>query len=105
MINLLNQALRIYTTPNTNDEYGRMTFDDYIDVKCRFIRTSKFFKNQQGDDLNITAKIQSKYLKYFVGQVVEYDQVKYVIVSISDWRGSNTAFGTLIYVKDYPTFE
>jgi len=31
MFNLLNQKLKVYTTPNTNDEYGRMTFDEYID--------------------------------------------------------------------------
>jgi hypothetical protein len=105
MLNLLNQKLKVYTTPNTNDEWGRMTFDEYKETKCRFVRTSKFFKNQQGDDLGITAKIQSKYLNYFIGQVVEYNQTKYVIVSINDWRGQNTAFGTLIYVKDYPTFE
>lgn len=106
MEELLNQKCKIYNTPSTPDKYGKMTWGSFGTVNCRFVKTSKHYKNSQGNDVNISCKFQvsSESNLANIGTKIEYNGNSYVIVDYKEWvDGDGEVFGWLYYCDNYPS--
>lgn len=106
MDGLLNQTCKIYKTPSNPDKYGKITWGTFDVVGCRFVKTSKHYKNSQGEDVNISCKFQVAGDSTFaeIGTKIEYKNNFYKVIDYKEWvDGDGEVFGWLYYCDNYPT--
>lgn len=53
----LNQTAVYWANP-VKDGYGKFTFDDPIEIDCRWIEKTKLIMNKNGDQINSFAQVQ-----------------------------------------------
>lgn len=98
MYDLLNQQCTLFTNPSTPDHYGRMTWTTSEIVDCRFVRTTKWSKN----DVNITCKFQIADRAVKVADKIGFEGNFYIIEMIKDWRDNDIYYGCVAYCIDAP---
>jgi len=104
MDGLLNQSCRIYKTPGNPDKFGKVTWGGFDTVVCRFVKTFKHYKNNQGNDVGVTCKFQVADRSVDVGTKIEFESKSYLVVDCKEWRDEDgELFGCLCYCSDYPT--
>ena len=106
MEHLLNQTCTIFNTPSAPDDFGVVTWASSETIACRAVRTMKHIKdtrNSQGNELEITLKLQISQKTVDIGTKIDFESRSYLVSAIKDWRGyDGELFGSLLYLSNYP---
>lgn len=104
MEDLLNQEIKVYNTPGAPDPFGKQTWGGFETVPCRFVKTFRHYKDNQGNESAIRCKFQVSESRYEIGTKVEYLGKPYLLVECKDWVDEDgELFGSLLYCADYPS--
>ena len=103
MEHLLNQTCTIFNTPSAPDDFGVVTWASSETTACRAVRTMKHHKDNQGNELEITLKLQISARTVDIGTKIDFESRSYLVSAIKDWRGyDGELFGSLLYLSNYP---
>jgi hypothetical protein len=104
MDHLLNQTCLIYKIPSTPGDFGEVTWGASESVACRSVRIMKHRRDNMGNELQISLKLQISQRTVDIGAKIDFESRPYMVVSTSDWRGyDGELFGTLLFLQNYPT--
>jgi hypothetical protein len=103
MEHLLNQTCTIFNTPSAPDDFGVVTWASSETIACRAVRTMKHTKDNYGNELEITLKLQISQQTVDIGTKIDFESRSYLVSAIKDWRGyDGELFGSLLYLSNYP---